>query len=213
MDLPTSEQVQRMLRRPPTYTIDEIDRAPDPTQLIPARTGSGSKPTPAEEPPQEVKEPESNKAHPGDAKGPSDNQDQAKQPATKPEQVQEQTNEPGTEVPKKVEERKEPDSNKPHSSDDKDPGDKQATTTDAGNKQPAAKLQQVKTEPAEEATRRKENPEEEEEEERLQKEAHASYMRYFRSIRPLVCVSSPFELEAITLILIPVLMWFSQSVR
>ena len=121
--------------------------------------------------------------------------------------MQEQTNEPGTEVPKKVEERKEPDSNKPHSSDDKDAGDKQATTTDAGNKQPAAKLQQVKTEPAEEATRRKENPEEEEEE-RLQKEAHASYMRYFRSIRPLVCVSSPFELEAITLILIPVLMWF-----
>ena len=46
VDLPTSEQVQRMLRRPPTYTIDEIDRAPDPTQLIPAQTGSGSKPTP-----------------------------------------------------------------------------------------------------------------------------------------------------------------------
>ena len=215
-DLPSSQQVEAMLRRPPTSHIDATFKRSCTDLVFPAEGAETAPPetkppqetktTPPQDtetkPPQdtETKPPQDTETKPPrdtKTKPPQDTETKPQDTETKPPQDTE------TKPPQDTETKPPQDTEtKPKIQKAANPAaehqQKATSTAAAGNLgEPTRKLQEVKTEPSDEpnnpdvasGNRRKEISEEE----RLAKEAHASYMRYYRSIRELARVSIPFR--------------------
>ena len=241
--LPTAEQVQSMLRRPPTYEIDATAAAASQGRLkrtctdlvpreevlkTPTKSAETEKPECADKntganKQQEIHEPDcadskntgpnkQQETHQPDCAGSKntgpDKQQETHQPEcadsknTGPDKQQQkdtQAKQEHADTVKTEAEVPEPESipgakhaeapntgtTKQPESDKPQPQPETSATATGADKHQAANLQNVKTEPSDEPAGLKQVSEEE----RLQKEAHANYMRYYRSIRKLACVS------------------------